>query len=206
MVNPKARAIRPNGVPRSANPVPIPAFSSRNRGVSSIPRRSHRPTGSKTAPSRKGRRHAHASISAAENTLFRMAATIELARSPPTTEDWLKLPKKPRFPAGDHSTMNDVALPHSPPADRPCRIRHRTSSTGASTPMLAYSGMTPIPTVPTAIKMIVRTNAELCECSKQACSFIRARKELAGDDAGQETIHAEIVIFEHVADAGCGDC
>ena len=54
-----------------------------------MPRRSHNPTGSSTAPSRNGSRQAQASIAAAENALFSTAATAELISTPPTTEAWL---------------------------------------------------------------------------------------------------------------------
>ena len=61
-------------------------------------------------------------------------------------------PKKPRRPFGACSTDISTAPPHSPPTPMPCAKRSTTSSIGATTPIDANVGSTPIRNV--AIPMI----------------------------------------------------
>jgi hypothetical protein len=44
-------------------------------------------------------------------------------------------PKNPRRPTGACSTDISAAPPHSPPAEKPCRTRRRTSRAGAAMPI-----------------------------------------------------------------------
>jgi hypothetical protein len=51
--------------------------------------------------------------------------------------------------------MNVIALPYSPPVEKPCTSRAHSSRIGANTPIVAALGMQPIAKVPSAIRIIV---------------------------------------------------
>jgi len=52
---------------------------------------------------------------------------------------------------------------------------------------------------------VVRERPERREGCQQARHLVRTGEELAGDHGGEEAVDAEIVVFQHVADAGRGD-
>ena len=66
-----------------------------------------------------------------------------------------QLPKKPRFLSGAYSAMKVDAPPYSPPVEKPCTRRARSSRIGAQTPIVAYDGIRPIANVPAAIMIMV---------------------------------------------------
>ena len=66
-----------------------------------------------------------------------------------------QLPRKPRLRSGAYSAMNVIALPYSPPVEKPWMRRANSSRIGANTPIVAASGMQPIAKVPSAIMIIV---------------------------------------------------
>ncbi|BAS15451.1 hypothetical protein AHiyo8_37540 [Arthrobacter sp. Hiyo8] len=47
----------------------------------------------------------------------------------------------------------------SPPTEKPCRSRSRTSRMGAAMPMAAYVGRIPIPAVATLISRMTKTSS-----------------------------------------------
>ena len=51
--------------------------------------------------------------------------------------------------------MNVIALPYSPPVEKPCTSRATSSRIGAHMPMAASLGMQPMANVPSAISTIV---------------------------------------------------
>ena len=57
--------------------------------------------------------------------------------------------------SGAYSAMNVIALPYSPPVEKPCTSRATSSRPGASRPMLLWLGMQPMAKVPSAIRIIV---------------------------------------------------
>ncbi len=51
--------------------------------------------------------------------------------------------------------MKVIALPYSPPVEKPCSSRAHNKSIGAQIPMVFWSGMQPMAKVPAAIRIIV---------------------------------------------------
>ena len=66
-----------------------------------------------------------------------------------------QLPRKPRLRSGAYSAMNVIALPYSPPVEKPCTSRATSSRIGASRPIESALGMQPMAKVPSAIMIIV---------------------------------------------------
>ncbi len=80
------------------------------------------------------------------------------ANAPPRL---VNIAQKPRRPFGECSEVNRAAPAHSPPAARPCAMRSRTRTIGATMPMLAAVGSRPINTVDAPISDIVAMRVRL---------------------------------------------
>ena len=65
-------------------------------------------------------------------------SSVDVARIMPTGTPICGYgPKKPRRSIGACSTAMSAAPPHSPPAEKPCRMRSRISRIGAAMPIAA---------------------------------------------------------------------
>ncbi|MDQ0894902.1 hypothetical protein QFZ26_002457 [Agromyces ramosus] len=85
--------------------------------------------------------------------------SVEVARIMPIgTPIWGNAPKKPRRFVGACSTAMSAAPPHSPPAEKPCRMRSRISRIGAAMPICAYVGSRPMSEVDRPMSMSVKTS------------------------------------------------
>ena len=86
---------------------------------------------------RNGKRQPHAANPSLPNTRVTPSRTPVAMIRPIGTPICGKDPKKLRLPIGACSTDMSAAPPHSPPAEKPCRIRSTISRTGAQTPIRA---------------------------------------------------------------------
>jgi hypothetical protein len=131
-----------------------------NSIVSSTWRRIYQATGPISRPKINGIRQPQLSIWAVVRVKVRVTP-IEVART--VVSPWLancQLAKKPRL-SGSCSARKAVALPNSPPAEKPWINRATTMSSGANNPAVAYVGAVAIIAVPTIISRIVSVNAAL---------------------------------------------
>lgn len=73
-----------------------------------------------------------------------MVTTPAPRNKPVSVPNSSQLPRKPRRLPGAYSAMNVAAPPYSPPAEKPCTGRARTTRTRASTPTVSHEGNRPM--------------------------------------------------------------
>ncbi len=95
--------------------------------------------------------------------------------------------QKPRFLGSPYSLDSSTAPPHSPPTPTPWANRRMTSAIGASTPMAAYPGSSPISTVATPISSSVLTST----CLRPSLSPSRPKKMPPTGRARNPTAYVE---------------
>ena len=94
-----------------------------------------KPTMINTNENRNGTRQPHAR-KASPGAISCMSASIADASSIPTSPKLWEIPDSPWcFRTGACSTDMSTAPPHSPPADKPCRIRRKIRMIGAAIPI-----------------------------------------------------------------------
>ena len=95
------------------------------------------PTRISTIENRNGKRQPHSRKASRPSTQFRISSTVVAMIIPIGTPICGNDPKKLRLSTGACSTAISAAPPHSPPAEKPCRILSTISSTGAQKPIWA---------------------------------------------------------------------
>ena len=126
-----------------------------NDGVSAAFSRTITPKTTSTMLIKNAMRQPYDSNAASGSTICRNANTPVPNASPSASPTWGTLPASPRRRGGLCSTASSMAPAHSPPSANPCTIRSNSSSTGASTPICAAVGSSPISAVAPPIRNIV---------------------------------------------------
>ena len=113
------------------------ACAASNWGDSLKVERTHQPTATSTAESRKATRHPQPRKSASLRVAAITAITPAASRLPAGTPTCGQPAQVPRRLASPNSPAISTAPPHSPPTAKPCTNRSIASSTGAATPICA---------------------------------------------------------------------
>jgi len=118
-------------------PNTVRGFTRWNAGVSLMRRRIHRPTATRIALPRNGRRQPQAK-NAASSSVAAISRNVPVARKNPSgAPNCGNIPNHARLPGGACSVASSTAPPHSPPRPSPCPRRHRASRKGAATPIVS---------------------------------------------------------------------